>query len=164
MKRRSEHLVQKRDGRTEFLRATKLARSIHLALQSVGVDEDWRAIEIGAAVLAGVRQRSDLPSKAGSAVSSDSASTVHEAEPLVGDDGSVPRRGVTLTTEMLADAVQRVLVANGQAAAAVAFGAVATERSRRRSSMARMGREQVAEGLAYLPSGSAALPRRLPKE
>ena len=45
MKRRTEHLVEKRDGRTEFVRATKLARSIHLALSSVGVDEDWRAIE-----------------------------------------------------------------------------------------------------------------------
>ena len=54
MKRRSEHLVQKRDGRTEFLRATKLARSIHLALQSVGVDEDWRALDVSTAVLAGL--------------------------------------------------------------------------------------------------------------
>jgi hypothetical protein len=44
MKRRTEHLVEKRDGRTEFLRATKLARSIHLAMHSVGVDEDWRAL------------------------------------------------------------------------------------------------------------------------
>ena len=44
MKRRTEHLVEKRDGRREFLRATKLARSVHLALYEIGVDEDWRAL------------------------------------------------------------------------------------------------------------------------
>lgn len=157
MKRRSEHLVQKRDGRTEFLRATKLARSIHLALKSVGVDEDWRAIEIGAAVLAGVRRQLDGAAKAASGVVGGSVS-------VVGEDAPVRKSGVELTTEMLADGVQRVLVANGQAAAAVAFGAVATERSRRRTSLATMGREQITEGLAFLPSGTAALPRRLPKE
>ena len=60
MKRRTEHLVLKRDGRTEFLRATKLARSIHLALHSVGVDEDWRAIEIASVALQTIRaMRSD---------------------------------------------------------------------------------------------------------
>ena len=57
MKRRTEHLVEKRDGRTEFLRATKLARSIHLALHSTGVDEDWRALEVTSTVLAGLRDR-----------------------------------------------------------------------------------------------------------
>ena len=157
MKRRSEHLVQKRDGRTEFLRATKLARSIHLALKSVGVDEDWRAIEIGAAVLAGVRRQLDGVAKAPSEV-------VGAGVSLAGEPAVVRKPGVGLTTEMLAEGVQRVLVANDQAAAAVAFGAVATERSRRRTSLATMGREQITEGLAFLPSGTAALPRRLPKE
>lgn len=55
MKRRTEHLVEKRDGRTEYLRATKLARSIHLALVSVGVDEDWRALELANVVLLALR-------------------------------------------------------------------------------------------------------------
>jgi hypothetical protein len=57
MKRRTEHLVEKRDGRREYLRATKLARSIHLALCGVGVDEDWRALELANVVLEGLRRR-----------------------------------------------------------------------------------------------------------
>ena len=123
MKRRSEHLVQKRDGRVEFLRATKLARSIHLALRSVGVDEDWRALEVSAAVLTGLRYQK-------TAAASDAPSV--------------------LTTADLATAVQHVLVATGQPAAAVAFDAVASERQRRRSVLA--GAVAVAEGPAVLPS------------
>ena len=57
MKRRAEHLVEKRDGRTEWLRTTKLARSVHQALCSVGVNEDWRALEVANAVIQGVRAR-----------------------------------------------------------------------------------------------------------
>ena len=106
MKRRSEHLVRKRDGRTEFLRATKLARSVHLALKSVGVDDDWRAQEVGAAVLAGVRRRLDPRAEM--------------ALPVAVEPGPGRSTGVEVTTEMLAEAVQRVLIANGQAAAAVA--------------------------------------------
>ncbi|HZN41332.1 MAG TPA: ATP cone domain-containing protein [Planctomycetota bacterium] len=113
MKRRTEHLVLKRDGRTEFLRATKLARSIHLALHSVGVDEDWRAIEIASVALQALRR------KRGEA------------------DGGEP---VLLTTSELSDAVQHLLVVTGQPAAAVAYGAVAAERTRRRRSVAEYGR------------------------
>jgi len=150
MKRRSEHLVRKRDGRTEFLRATKLARSVHLALKSVGVDEDWRALEVGAAVLAGVRRRLDPRAEM--------------ALPVAVEPGPGRSTGVEVTTEMLAEAVQRVLIANGQAAAAVAFGAVATERSRHRTSLATLGRAQATEGPALLLPVTAALARRLPKE
>ena len=113
MKRRTEHLVLKRDGRTEFLRATKLARSIHLALHSVGVDEDWRAIEIASVALQALRRkRGDV----------------------AGDAPAV------LTTSELSDAVQHLLVVTGQPAAAVAYGAVAAERTRRRRSVAEYGR------------------------
>jgi hypothetical protein len=113
MKRRTEHLVHKRDGRTEFLRATKLARSIHLALHSVGVDEDWRAIEIANVALQALRRkRGDV----------------------AGDPPAV------LTTSELSDAVQHLLVVTGQPAAAVAYGAVAAERTRRRRSVAEYGR------------------------
>ena len=113
MKRRTEHLVLKRDGRTEFLRATKLARSIHLALHSVGVDEDWRAIEIANVALHALR-RKHCESDAGAPV--------------------------LLTTSELSDAVQHLLVVTGQPAAAVAYGAVAAERTRRRRSVAEYGR------------------------
>lgn len=126
MKRRTEHLVEKRDGRREYLRATKLARSIHLALCGVGVDEDWRALELANVVLEGLRRR-----RSGDAADADTV----------------------LTTSEIADAVQHVLAVTGQAAAAVAYGAVAAERSRRRSTIVTMSR--------VLPGGamSAAAPK-----
>jgi len=137
MKRRSEHLVRKRDGRYEFLRTTKLARSVHLALRSVGVDEDWRALEITTAVLTGLRCRQVAAG---------------------GDQAPV------LTTSELAGAVQHVLVATGHPAAAVAFDAVAVERLRRRSVLAAAERGlAVTEGPVALPA-PASLHNRLPRE
>jgi hypothetical protein len=130
MKRRAEHLVQKRDGRREFLRATKLARSIHLALHSVGVDEDWRALELANVVLQGLRQKRG------------------------GGDGVVDTVDVVLTTNDISDAVQHLLVVTGQPTAAVAYGAVAAERSRRRQSLATIGR--FGDGAAA--SGGASSP------
>lgn len=116
MKRRTEHLVEKRDGRREFLRATKLARSIHLALYEIGVDEDWRAIELATVVLEGLRTRR---SREGAA--------------------SAPKSGaLVLNTSEIADAVQHLLVVTGQPAAAVSYGAVQAERVRRRQSVATM--------------------------
>jgi len=131
MKRRSEHLVLKRDGRSEFLRATKLARSIHLAMHSVGIDEDWRAIELANVVLLALRQ------KRGSA-----------------DADSPP----VLTTAEISDAVQHLLVVTGQPTAAVAYGAVAAERTRRRRSLATLGR--FAEAGAHDAAGPGAVLHR----
>jgi hypothetical protein len=133
MKRRSEHLVRKRDGRLEFLRATKLARSVHLALQSVGVDEDWRALEVTHAVLTGLRFR----------------------------QGEAGNATPVLTTDDLATAVQHVLVVTGQPAAAVAFDAVAVERMRRRSVLAASDRDVavVNEGPVLLPPPSSVINR-----
>jgi len=113
MKRRKEHLVLKRDGRMEFLRATKLARSIDQAMRSVGVDESWRALELANVVLAGLRQQ---------AVSGAVATVA------------------PMTTAAIADAVQHVLVATGQPGAAVAYGALGAERARRHRSLATLGR------------------------
>jgi hypothetical protein len=152
MKRRTEHLVLKRDGRTEFLRATKLARSIHLALHSVGVDEDWRALELSNVVLQALRQ------KRGDEDSSTATTAV-----------------AMLSTTEISDAVQHLLVVTGQAPAAVAYGAVAAERTRRRRSLATLGRVGefgvVAGPLASSsPKGTPPTPssilgtRRLPKE
>jgi hypothetical protein len=126
MKRRSEHLVKKRDGRMEFLRATKLARSVHLALQSVGVDEDWRALDVTTAVLAGLRAR---------------------REQVLLDGAPV------LSTIELASAVQGVLVANGHAAAAVAFEATQKDRALRRAMLSSRGR-----GLSIVNEGPVSLP------
>lgn len=135
MKRRTEHLVEKRCGRREFLRATKLARSIHLALHSVGVDEDWRALELANVVLQALRQK------------------------RVGGDGD--GHEVVLMTTEIADAVQHLLVVTGQAPAAVSYGAVAAERGRRRQSLATMGRFGGA-GPAVAPL-SATLPASVEK-
>lgn len=110
MKRRTEHLVEKRDGRREFLRATKLARSVHLALFEIGVDEDWRALELATVVLEGLRQKRAAKS----------------------DKVALSVGQVVLTTAEIADAVQHLLVVTGQPTAAVAYGAVQAERSRRR--------------------------------
>jgi hypothetical protein len=132
MKRRTEHLVEKRDGRTEFLRATKLARTIHLALHSVGVDEDWRALELANVLLLALRENRH----------------------------AVPRGTEirVLTTTELADAVQHVLVVTGQPQAAVAYGAVAAERTRRRRSLATLGRFGEPVAVAVEPALPVAPP------
>lgn len=139
MKRRTEHLVEKRDGRREFLRATKLARSIHLALTSIGVDEDWRALELANVVLQALRKKRQL----------------------AGEEGSV-----VLTTTEIADAVQHALVVTGQPHAAAAYGAVAGERSRRRRSVALLGRigGPAVAAAGFAEPYAAAPARRLPQE
>jgi len=124
MKRRTEHLVIKRDGRTEYLRATKLARSIHLALMSLGIDEDWRALELANVVLQALRQKR-------------------------GSDET------PLATSAIADAVQHLLVVTGQPAAAVAYGAVAAERGRRRRSMVTLSRGGLPGVAGATPAGLA---------
>lgn len=133
MKRRTEHLVEKRDGRTEYLRATKLARSIHLALVSVGVDEDWRALELANVVLLALRQQKE-------AVAPPRGKRVQGA-------GAV---ATMLTTTEIAEAAQHLLVVTGQPSAAVAYGAMSAERSRRRGSLALLGR-------ASLPAATAGV-------
>ncbi|MFO1052147.1 MAG: hypothetical protein U1F36_08025 [Planctomycetota bacterium] len=57
MKRNAAFLIQKRDGRREWLRATKLARSIHLALVSAGECDGTDALELASAVLRDVAAR-----------------------------------------------------------------------------------------------------------
>ena len=137
MKRRTEHLVEKRDGRREYLRATKLARSIHLALFEVGVDEDWRALELAMVVLEGLRTRRTHGDGAATAV----------------DTTAV------LTTAELADAVQHVLVVTGQPAAAVSYGAVQAARARRRQAAAALVGERRVE-----PAGGDRFAGRWPGE
>jgi hypothetical protein len=105
MKRRAEFLVEKRDGRREWLRATKLARSIHLALSASGASEPWRAIDLAEAVLGALRLR-----------------RVERGQG--GDDG-------TLSTLEISDAVQHALIATGFGAAAWSFTRVGAERRRR---------------------------------
>ena len=136
MKRRTEHLVEKRDGRTEFLRATKLARSIHLALFSVGVDEDWRALELANVALMALRQRRDASA---------------------GETGSAV--ATMLTTAEISEAVQHLLVVTGQPSAAVAYGAMAAERSRRRGSLALLGRSGLVTASVEVAADRRAQPR-----
>ncbi|MCK5944987.1 MAG: hypothetical protein KAI24_23570 [Planctomycetes bacterium] len=145
MKRRTEHLVEKRDGRREFLRATKLARSIHLALYEIGVDEDWRALELASVVLEGLRSKRGREVPVGAGI-------------VAGKGGAE----VVLTTSELADAVQHLLVVTGQPAAAVSYGAVRAERSRRRQSVATLAPPQQVSQSNPLANPLAG-PRKSPK-
>ncbi|MCA8951886.1 MAG: hypothetical protein KDE27_20420, partial [Planctomycetes bacterium] len=101
-------------GRTEFMRSTKLARSIHRAMHSIGVDEDWRALELANVVLTALRER-------------------------VASAGGRGSDAIVRTAD-IADAVQHVLVATGQPSAAVAYGAIGAERARRHRALVTLGR------------------------
>ncbi len=56
MKRQAEFLVSKRDGRREWLRATKLARSIHLALSAAGIVTREASLDLATRLVARVRR------------------------------------------------------------------------------------------------------------
>ncbi len=108
MKRSAEYLVCKRDGRQEWLRATKLARSIEQALIASGTGEAWQALEIAETVIAGLRRR------------------------VARGDGSPPADDLaTLDTATIARTVERVLYATGFMRAAVCYTATRAERDRR---------------------------------
>ncbi len=107
MKRTARYRVKKRDGRTEWLRGSKLARSIGRALAAArggdwdGFDvEEWRTADLVAAVLTGVRKATG--------------------------------RNTILTAARLAVAVQKVLVATGFSRAAEAYSRASGEQRRRR--------------------------------
>ena len=57
MKRQAEFLVSKRDGRREWLRATKLARSVHDALAAIGIDDRSVSLDIATQVVGRLRQQ-----------------------------------------------------------------------------------------------------------
>lgn len=111
MKRNEACLVQKRDGRREWLRATKLARSIQSALgdgaAGCGGGGVADAFELASAVLADLGRRS----------------------------GSAPHRTAQsesiVTTVEIAACVERMLFASGHARAATRYAAVRDDRARR---------------------------------
>jgi hypothetical protein len=109
MKRSTGFQVRKRDGRMEWLRATKLARSIGRAIAAGrGEDygshglagEDWRTADLTTAILTGLREQYGP--------------------------------GRRLTTAVLAEAAQQVLVATGFPRAAEEYARVGGEQRRRR--------------------------------
>ncbi len=107
VRRREAYLVEKRDGRREWLRTTKLARSIRAALSVESDDvasgaDDWLAMDLATAVIGGLRARGDL---------------------------SVVR------TERIGEATVRVLIATGYPRAAAAYTRVGTDRVRRRGTL-----------------------------
>ena len=132
MKRRAEFLVEKRDGRREWLRATKLTHSILRAFGSVDADlpnagEPWRAMDVACSVLTGLR--------------------------------SLHGENEVLTTDLLAEAVPRVLLATGHASAASAYENVGAEQQRRRRAL---GATTFAHRLS--PSGHPGMFDRPPTE
>ncbi len=56
MKRQAEFLVTKRDGRREWLRATKLAHSIHASLAAAGVVTRERSLDLATEIVGLLRQ------------------------------------------------------------------------------------------------------------
>ena len=148
MKRQASQRVSKRDGRFEWLRVTKLARSIGRAISAArGVDYDalyppsgfpyvgdeaglggeaWRTLELGAAVLTGLRQTLGA--------------------------------GATLSAEDLSEAVQQVLFANGMPRAAEAYARARGEQLRR-SLVLEVTMPSLQAGLASF-SGAVASDRR----
>lgn len=56
MKRQAEYLVRKRDGRCEWLRATKLARSVHAALAAAGSVTRERSLDLATEVVGRLRR------------------------------------------------------------------------------------------------------------
>lgn len=116
MKRATRFRVRKRDGRTEWLRATKLARSIGLAIAAARGEEfdiassgltgeDWRTADLTAAILTGLQEHYGC--------------------------------GRMLSTSAIADAVQQVLLATGFPCAAEEYARAAGEQQRRRADLQR---------------------------
>ena len=133
MRRRAESLVEKRDGRRESLRATKLARSIHLALAECGIREDWRALDLASSVLGGLRaRRADERSRANLSAPQGVAEAMRE--PSDTEVAALP----PLSTIELGEAVQQVLLATGHEGAAAAYRAVEETRARQRRAFVRM--------------------------
>jgi len=122
-------LVEKRDGRREWLRATKLARSIRLALQASSSSDEWLATELAAAVIAGLRARND-GAAVGTAVIADSVARVMVAAGCV--DGAAAYAAVRSERERRRAELGRIEQA-GKAAlarpAAAGRGSAATDPS-----------------------------------
>jgi transcriptional regulator NrdR family protein len=117
VKARTEFLVEKRDGRRQGLRLSKLARSIRLALPAQRASAA-RAMELAVVVMAAVR-------------------------------GAAVERPVR--TSELADAVQRLLLAAGEAEAARRHAAVGCDHWQRRRALVGMAAAPAA------PPGRSAL-------
>ena len=130
MKRRAEFLVDKRDGRREWLRRTKLAHSIHMAFHSADIQagdepdpEPWRAGDPEP-----WRAGDPEPWRAGDL---EPWRAVDLASAVLTGLRSVHGQAV-LTTHQLAAAVARVLMATGFPLAADAYERCGAERRRRR--------------------------------
>ena len=114
MQRTARFRVRKRNGRTEWLRSSKLARSIARALTAVGAQsnrvasycvpgEEWRTVDFTTTVLTGLRGE------------------LYDDQPL--------------ETARIGEAVQQLFCATGFVDVASAFARVSNEQHRRRSAM-----------------------------
>ncbi|MCC6781404.1 MAG: hypothetical protein IT457_01075 [Planctomycetes bacterium] len=114
MKRNASYLVQKRDGSREWLRATKLARSIQAALDEDGALGFGDAFELAAAVLRDLAlRRAQGPRR-----------------DHVGDGEAA------VTTAEIATRVERILFASGHARAALRYVAARAANLRRAQALA----------------------------
>lgn len=114
MKRNASYLVQKRDGSREWLRATKLARSIQAALDDEGAVGFGDAFELAAAVLRDLALR-----------------RAQGPRPDGVDDGEA-----VVTTAEIATRVERILFASGHPRAALRYVAARAANLRRAQTIA----------------------------
>lgn len=141
MQRRARFRVRKRNGRTQWLRSSKLARSIARALTVAGSQsnraashcvpgEEWRTVDLTTTVLTGLRRE------------------LHDDQPL--------------DTARIGEAVQQMLCATGFVDAAAAFARAGSEQHRRRTAMRDALATEQPGALVHLPDDFREAPRSDP--
>lgn len=125
MKRNVQFLIQKRDGRVEWLRASKIARSLQRACEAAGVF-DCDVFDLTAKVMRDVSTRARIR-----------ANSPGEG-PKSGASDAQASRSEALTADAVAASVTRVLYASGLTHAATCFVIAARERAARTRELARL--------------------------
>jgi hypothetical protein len=125
MKRNVQFLIQKRDGRSEWLRASKIARSLQRACEAAGVF-DCDVFDLTAKVMRDLSTRARI------------GATSFGEGPKAAASGAQAPRSDALTADAVAASVTRVLYASGLTRAATCFVVAARERAVRKLELARL--------------------------
>ncbi|MGE0141706.1 MAG: hypothetical protein AB7I19_02310 [Planctomycetota bacterium] len=134
MKRNVQFLIQKRDGRSEWLRASKIARSLQRACEAAGVP-DCDVFDLTAKVMRDLSTRATI-----AAPSSGDRSTAGSGGSSA--PGSGAAESIALTADAVAASVTRVLYASGLTTAATCYVVAARERSARKQVLAKLREER----------------------
>lgn len=147
VKRRTELLVEKRDGRREWLRLTKTTRSIERALSAAHAthpDAPISAVQTGRIPVSQL-----LVQRGGPLLAAElAAQAVRLAR-------AADVSGAPLATARIAEAVQSVLIADGRPVAATCFVEVASSRmAREQEGLDQLGQREALDGGPRLGWGS----------